>query len=330
MRDNRPQMGQLATQHPLHLLPAPLLPYRISILSYASSLFSTTIGFPLDSIKTRMQTHHYRGTLHCLRATLKHEGPSGLYRGITAPLVSSSLSRSLSMSVFTQSKPYLQQFNLFRPSQSALLTALNNLPHSVAAGFLAGGTTSLFACPFEFTKLFSQLYVLAKKDLGLVPRRMPKTTYQVVKRIVREEGLAGLYSGFRLHFLRDAFGSAVYFGTYETSKIIIESLADPNGYIPNTPIPVGTVSITTAGALSGIFSWVVVFPIDTVKSLYQRDVVSNIIRSLALKPRQAIRLRKISLPTRDMYRGLSVSITRSVITSVAFFTCFEYLTKHVT
>lgn len=332
--------GELDLNHALHILPQSFQPWRPTILSYTASLFSTVVGFPLDSIKTRMQTHPFNGIFDCLRKTVKHEGVKGLFRGVTAPLLSTSFSKSLSVSIYTAAKPYaalLQNYtiqpisssNLISHRQQNLILAINNAPVSFASGFVAGAGTSLFACPFEFTKLFQQLYILMQGELNLNPRKMPKTTLQVAKQIRRCEGILGLYSGYKFHLMRDALGSGLYFSVYETSKILIEGFSGTDGKIAGTNIPMGTLSITLAGAMSGIVSWILVFPIDTVKSLTQRDIVSNIIRELARKPPKPLLVRKLTFPTRKMYRGLSVSVTRSVFTSVAFFSCFEYLMKYI-
>lgn len=333
--------GELDISNAIHILPEPLLPFRPTIMSYSASLFSTVVGFPLDSIKTRMQTHNYRNMFDCLTKTVRSEGVSGLFRGITAPLLSSSISKSIGVSVYTAAKPYaatLQDytFKTIPTSQThsrqiqSLILAFNNAPVSFTAGFISGSSCCLFATPFEFTKLFQQLYIIMQDELKLNPKRMPKTTWEVAKTIRRSEGVKGLYSGFRYHLMRDSFGSGLYFSIYETCKILMDGFSTKDGKLYGTDIPINGVSIPIAAASSGIFSWILVFPIDTVKSLYQRDVVSNIIRGLALKQPKSIVIRQLRLPTRDMYKGLSVSVTRSVFTSIAFFSCFEYLMKYVT
>jgi hypothetical protein len=333
--------GELDLQNAIHVLPDGLKPWRPAVMSYSASLLSTVVGYPLDSIKTRMQTHNFEGIYDCFKKTVNKEGVRGLFRGLTAPLLSSSVTKAIGVMVYTDVKPYaalLQQHSL-KPFQmppdaskkvQAMILALNNAPVSFLAGAASGAACSAFACPFEFTKLFQQLYILMKSELHLNPRRMPKTTWDVAKQIRRQEGLFGLYSGFKFHLLRDSLGSALYFSVYETAKILLDGFSAHDGTVAGTGIPMGTISITLAGAMSGVFSWILVFPIDTVKSLTQRDIVSNIIRGLALKQPKPILLRELRLPSRSMYRGLSVSILRSVITSVTFFSAFEYLMKHIT
>jgi hypothetical protein len=287
-----------------------------------------------------MQTHYYKGIFDCIKQTVQNEGIKGFFRGLTAPLLSSSITKAIGVGVYTTAKPYASLLQKYTISPIVLdegasirkqgfVLAVNNAPVSFSAGLVSGAMCSMFACPFEFTKLFQQIYLLQQHDLGLSPKRMPKTTYQVAKQIRRSEGFLGLFSGFRYHALRDSIGTGLYFSIYETAKILINGFATSDGNIAGTSIPMGTVSITLAGACSGVFSWILVFPIDTVKSLTQRDIISNIIRGLALKPRQPIYARSLRFPTRAMYRGLNVSILRSVLTSIAFFSGFEYLMKHV-
>ena len=55
--------------------------YRTEIAASSSSVFSTLAAFPLDSVKTRMQTYHYRGFLDCVKHTYQTERLAGFFRG---------------------------------------------------------------------------------------------------------------------------------------------------------------------------------------------------------------------------------------------------------
>ncbi|KAJ2126884.1 hypothetical protein IW136_006552, partial [Coemansia sp. RSA 678] len=54
------------------------------------------VGYPFDSLKTRMQTHHYPSLLACARRSIAEEGVRGLYRGLVPPLLTASAAKSLS------------------------------------------------------------------------------------------------------------------------------------------------------------------------------------------------------------------------------------------
>lgn len=73
-----------------------------------------------------------------------------------------------------------------------------------------------------------------------------KTTWQTMRAIVRNRGVLGLYSGFRLHLVRDIIGTSIWFAGYETLK---EEISYLRGSPPNNSIPV-----SIAGFLSGCVS----------------------------------------------------------------------------
>lgn len=60
--------------------------YRIEIAASSSSVFSTLVAFPLDSVKTRMQTYQYQGFLDCVKRTYRTEALGGFFRGKTRPI----------------------------------------------------------------------------------------------------------------------------------------------------------------------------------------------------------------------------------------------------
>jgi hypothetical protein len=59
--------------------------YRTEIAASTSSVFSTLAAFPLDSVKTRMQTYKYDGFLDCVKHTYRTENLRGFFRGTPAP-----------------------------------------------------------------------------------------------------------------------------------------------------------------------------------------------------------------------------------------------------
>src|ERR1044071_8365064 len=55
--------------------------YRTEIAASASSVLSTLAAFPLDSVKTRMQTYQYNGVIDCMQHTYRTENLRGFFRG---------------------------------------------------------------------------------------------------------------------------------------------------------------------------------------------------------------------------------------------------------
>ena len=55
--------------------------YRTEVSASSASVLSTISAFPLDSVKTRLQTYPYNGFIHCVKETYKSEGLRGFFRG---------------------------------------------------------------------------------------------------------------------------------------------------------------------------------------------------------------------------------------------------------
>jgi hypothetical protein len=78
------------------------------------------------------------------------------------------------------------------------------------AGLIAGGIQSIIAAPFDALQTrFSTADILDGKY---------KTMWHYAGHKLRSIGLQGIFAGWTLSFFKDAFGSAVFFGTFETIK----------------------------------------------------------------------------------------------------------------
>ncbi|KAK9325830.1 mitochondrial carrier domain-containing protein [Lipomyces orientalis] len=315
--------------------------YNTAVSAGLSSLVSTFVGFPFDSIKTRMQAYKFRSVLDCVMVTKKTEGIRGFFRGVGAPMISVTIVRTLSFSIYAQCRAtYTDAFNRLlgegyivdptgpvplTPEQKATpgLNLIRALPMYFMSGFTAGGFIALFSCPFEFTKLSTQIELLMARATRAAlpdsdpaaPRYSPKGTFESFKDIIHKRGILGLYSGFRYHFARDALGTSLYFTVYESSKQLF-SMYNPNGGPP------GPLVIAISGGLCGVFSWAVLFPLDTMKSIVQRDILTR-------PPGTAIKKRAFQLFNPRMYRGLGVSIVRTGLVNMTFFSIYEQLYKHL-
>lgn len=169
--------------------------YRTEVAASASSVLSTLATFPLDSVKTRMQTYKYNGFLDCVRHTYQAEKLRGFFRGesmclfcfaatltfahnlcgfdsfvcvltsilwhlgVTAPLASITLVRTVSFSIYQRSK-YVYSAWLKRNFDIDVLGHVNTkgtYPNLIsvacfgAAGATAGSCITLIACKFLAT-----------------------------------------------------------------------------------------------------------------------------------------------------------------------------------
>jgi hypothetical protein len=87
----------------------------------------------------------------------------------------------------------------------------------------------------------------------------------------------------------------------------------------NTSSPLAVVA---AGGLCGAVSWLLIYPIDSAKSIYQRNCLTHEIGQTKPAP-------KIQFFNRRMYRGVGVSMTRSCFVNAIFFSAFEFFKKQI-
>jgi solute carrier family 25 (mitochondrial carnitine/acylcarnitine transporter), member 20/29 len=276
--------------------------YRTEIAASTSSVLSTFLAFPLDFAKSRMQSYE-TNFMHTCRDAYKAEGVRAFWRGVMPPLISVTLVRTISFSIYQRAKYAYDRTITNMIGKSPLVHA--NAPGSYpslltiscfgSAGATAGAIITTLSCPFELTKLNEQL---AGKEAR--QRALSSTTgamsssaqtsslragsLATARRLVRDRGFAGLYSGYRLHLLRDTIGTSIYFMTYESTK---QLMSNSRGKSPTSPY-----AVVVAGGLCGIVSWACVslqwtclgfrvanmlrqiYPIDVAKTVYQRALLS--------------------------------------------------------
>ena len=190
-----------------------------------------------------------------------------------------------------------------------------------AAGATAGGIISFVACPFELTKLSAQISVLMANhkstSLDDPIRRSyeQKGTFQTVRQIVSHYGVRGLYSGFRLHFMRDTIGTAIYFTTYESGKQLLVKFQGSDSPTPPS-------SVAMAGGMCGLVSWACIYPVDMAKTKFQRNC-------LVKAKGEPVKIPKITFLGTGNYRGLGVSMARSCLINTIFFSSFELMKKRI-
>lgn len=262
--------------------------YRTEIAASSSSLLSTFVAFPLDFAKSRMQSYNTSfGAV--ISDTYKAEGLRAFWRGVLPPMISVTVVRTISFSIYQRAK-YASDDAIKKmtgKSPLAMANEANSYPNLYtlacfgSAGAVSGAIITLVSCPFELTKLHEQLAgkvlrdhqeaLKAAKQAGKPPPPPPagdlhKTgSMHTAKRLFSERGIYGLYSGYRMHLLRDTIGTAIYFMTYESAK---QLLANARGREPTSPY-----AVVVAGGLCGIVSWACIYPIDVAKTLYQKALL---------------------------------------------------------
>ncbi|GAA5862248.1 hypothetical protein JCM3774_004837 [Rhodotorula dairenensis] len=280
---------------------------RNTVAALVASFCSTIAGFPLDSVKSRLQVKRYSSVLDCARRTYAEEGIRGFFRGVTIPLVTITLVRTTSFSIYTWSKDELLR--------KRWLTG-ETVPSTAMAGFLGGAASGLLlsvgTTAFEYTKIKLQLEYLIAMKKG-VPYE-PRGTVQGFLDLYRRGGVRGLYTGFRLHALRDTLGTGLYFGMYDSAQHIIHRTRPD--LFENVPTAVTTF---LSGSVAGVSSWALIYPIDLVKAKVQRNALAETAYERPLDIFKRLSAGGVT----KLYRGLGISAVRSVFTHGCMWSILE-------
>uniref|UniRef100_A0A8C5GS76 Mitochondrial ornithine transporter 1-like n=1 Tax=Gouania willdenowi TaxID=441366 RepID=A0A8C5GS76_GOUWI len=199
----------------------------------AACVFS---GQPLDTAKVKMQTFPsmYRGFVHCITSTYRQVGVRGLYQGTTPALMANIAENS----VLFMSYGFCQQvIRLMAGLQSD--AALSDV-QKASAGSVASIFSSLVLCPTELVKCL--LHVCS---------------------IMRREGPQGFFQGLTTTIAREVPGYFCFFGAYELCRTAFSD------YMKCDKDDIGVAPIVFSGGFGGACLWLVVYPMDCVKSRIQ-------------------------------------------------------------
>lgn len=302
------------------------------VCALSASYISTFAGYPLDSLKSRLQTQ--KNPISVPRIALlvyREEGIVGFYRGLWIPLMTISFVRAASFTIYTRTKEFFRDHHLVDHSKLLGCSVVGGI-----GGAMAGSLISFGSAPFELVKVRRQLeYMIAEKK-G-VKLTKPPSTAAAVRDIFKASGIFGLYTGFYLHFLRDTAGTALYFLEYDGMRHLLGRY--PSGEQGPTPawLPIHASLVPfVCGSLSGVTSWALIYPMDVVKTkVQQRALAGEMYRSPGETLHRLIRgpdpknPKPLIAGIARIYRGLGVSALRSVTTHGLLWTFFDLVSSYI-
>jgi hypothetical protein len=161
-----------------------------------------------------------------------------------------------------------------------------------------------------------------------------KSIREWISLIYREKGLRGFYSGYSLHLGRDTLGTAVYFTVYESWRRFFLSTSTSNS-APSSGTGKDSESHRgkpwmhmLSGGLAGSIVWIVMFPIDMTKSVYQKQVLMKKEKGEEMVVKEWIRDKWRTKGWRGFYQGIGPQMIRSFpIHSINFLVYESLLSK---
>lgn len=205
------------------------------------------------------------------------------------------------------------------------------------AGALSGAALTPFLTPFELVKNATQTSVLMSSTSSPVSTpRGPNISsvapeaikarvgpWQAIRQIAATKGPLGLWTGGNLHLARDTVGSGIYFGVYEAVKQAITSYRGADQ--PNTMF-----AVAIAGLFCGVMSWVFTYPLDTMKTRVQNQLVGRFASrnvSASVKEEMMKGLKRAGKGSK--WKGVEMIIARSSIQNMIQMSIFEGIKTHI-
>jgi solute carrier family 25 carnitine/acylcarnitine transporter 20/29 len=218
----------------------------INLLSGSiSGIASTAVCHPMDTLRTRLQasTAHYNGALDCLVQTVKNEGFMALYQGLSAPLAAQAVYKAVIFGTNSQVRPLLPNTG-------------SQYGEVFIGGFVSGAVNSFVVTPVELVRNRLMVQNRAISGVRVGPR-------DIVAKVLRQDGIVGLWRGLLPTLMRDAPGVGCWFVGFDFAKDAFRYFSSD----PKQPLPFWKTF--AAGSFGGMAFWAVALPVDTVKSVYQ-------------------------------------------------------------
>lgn len=188
-----------------------------------AGIVTGTATNPIWVIKTRLQldrsnaessgtqsVRRYKNSLDCIRQTIRAEGVSGLYRGLSASYLGVSES-TLQWVLYEQMKTYLRRREA-RIKESLRTPTTWDQTVDWAGKVGAAGTAKFFAA------LVTYPHEVVRTRLRQAPLEDGRLKYtglvQCFRTVFREEGMVSFYGGLTPHLLRVVPSAAIMFGMY--------------------------------------------------------------------------------------------------------------------
>ncbi|XP_057959024.1 uncharacterized protein LOC131151693 isoform X2 [Malania oleifera] len=236
---------------------------RFHIIGAVLFTAQSALLHPTAVVKTRMQVagsellrmHGITVFSH----TLKNDGIPGIFRGFGTSAIGSLPGRVLALTSLEVSKDVMLKY-----------TEGLNMPEATRVGVangVAGMLSNLVSCVY-----YVPLDVIC---LRLMVQGLPGTTFcsgpfDVIRKVVKDEGFRGMYRGFGLTAVTQSPASALWWGTYGAAQHIIWRSLGYRDDLERKPSHIEMIAVqASAGMVAGACSSVITTPIDTIKTRLQ-------------------------------------------------------------
>ena len=232
--------------------------FHYFIAGQIGGMFGKFLCFPFDTAKTHQQmlnTKKPPNWLKILHNIIRKEGFFAIYRGIMYPFLGYGIIFSSTFGINGSARSILLEY---RKNQTKNIDYELNLFEISLCGGIAGGLTSFIRGPIERVKCWSQI--------------QKQGTLESTRFLIKNYGIRGIYTGLFATIHKDVPKFMIYYPVYKTTKHVLNTINDklysklyPNYQRTNN----NTASIYLSGGISGVVMYIIIYPLDVVKTRIQ-------------------------------------------------------------
>jgi len=249
-----------------------------------------------------------------------------LYRGILPPTLTVGFMASINFFVYEKTRRFMTRDEYVNTTDASVAGGVNlngTDIRAVAAGaFTSGCISSLLSAPVSMVKVQQQVV----SQLGM---------FATARALYRQHGgVRVFYRAYPAVFLNETYGRGAYFTMYESCKGWFANMFDDSKreYAINEQHPLAStlrVRMMAAG-VAGVFSWLVIYPMDVIKSKLQIDVHGNKYGNSVIN---CFRITYNESGVAGLTRGLGYTLLRAVPVASTVLPIYEYardvLNEHI-
>lgn len=180
-----------------------------------AGIIATVITYPLDMLKTRLTTNHvdkgkahYKGIADAVKTIAREEGALALYKGLWTSV----------LGVIPFAGSTFMAYNFIKTAWGRPPSELTVMEHFVG-GCIAVAFAQTFSYPFDTLRKKLQAHS-ATLPMSMRPDIEFTGLWDVLRKTVRANGIAGLYAGTTANLAKIVPYSGVTFAVFEVCKRI--------------------------------------------------------------------------------------------------------------
>lgn len=248
------------------------------------------IGQPFDTVKVRMQTSpdQFSSVVGSTSQILRNEGIAAFWKGAVPTSAGMILENCMAFGVNEALKRAF-------PDTEKIQEGPPSLWKPFAMGALTGCCSATVLLPSEIVKAKTQ-----------ISRERHVTSQQIVRQMMKKQGIKSFFVGFDAQLCRDSCFYALFFGGYELSCYTFRT------FVPGMP---DELNYFLSGGFAGMGGWLFAMPFDVPKTNVQSRYDTRVFGSYFPEFKKIAKQRGV----RGLYAGLGPSLIRAFPANAALF-----------